>query len=101
MLRSHFQTKERKMVSMAENQNDCIFCKIAAHEIPTTIEYEDEHLLVFKDINPQAPVHFLVIPKKHISRVGDIGEEDLEVVGRLVQAANRVAKDMGIFEEGY
>ncbi|HDO36117.1 MAG TPA: HIT domain-containing protein, partial [Nitrospirae bacterium] len=68
---------------------DCLFCKIVKGEIPAKVIYEDEKVLVFEDINPQAPVHTLVIPKKHISTLLEITGEDNELIGYLFQVANR------------
>lgn len=89
------------MVDAGLNKTDCIFCKILAREIPTALEYEDEHVAAFKDINPQAPVHLLVVPKKHIPRIGELAEEDSQVLCRLIHAANHIAKESGILDEGY
>lgn len=80
---------------------DCLFCKIAERKIHAKIIYEDEHTLAFEDINPQAPVHTLIIPKKHISTNLDIKEADNNLVGHLFQIANRIAKDRGIAERGF
>ncbi|GGW80504.1 histidine triad nucleotide-binding protein [Alteromonas halophila] len=80
---------------------DTIFTKIINKDIPADILYEDELSLAFKDINPQAPVHFLVIPKKAIATINDIGEDDRELVGHLSYVAAKVADELGIAEEGY
>ena len=80
---------------------DCLFCKIVAGEIPADIVYETDHVLAFRDISPQAPTHVLVIPKKHIPTINDLGEEDTDTVGRLFLAAAEVAKAEGIADEGY
>jgi histidine triad (HIT) family protein len=80
---------------------DCLFCKITNKEIPAQIIYEDEHVIAFNDINPQAPLHFLVIPKKHISTLNDIEEVDRELVGHMLMSASKIAKDQGVAEEGY
>jgi len=79
----------------------CLFCKIIAKEIPSKTAYEDEHLLAFEDLNPQAPVHILIVPKKHISTSLDIEEEDNELIGRMFRAANVIAKEKGIAERGF
>ncbi|WP_027717872.1 histidine triad nucleotide-binding protein [Desulfovirgula thermocuniculi] len=79
---------------------DCIFCKIVRREIPAEIVYEDEGVMVFKDINPVAPVHLLVIPKKHIPTFFDLQEEDVSVLGRVQLAAARVAAKMNL-EKGF
>ncbi|MBO1254454.1 histidine triad nucleotide-binding protein [Alteromonas sp. 5E99-2] len=81
--------------------SDTIFTKIINKEIPADILYEDELALAFKDISPQAPVHFLVIPKKAIATINDITEEDCGVVGHLSFVAAKVAKELGVAEEGY
>lgn len=80
---------------------DCLFCKIIRGEIPSTAVYEDEHVLAFDDLSPQAPVHTLVIPKAHISTCDDAGEEDVERMGRLFFGAQQVAKNKGLSESGY
>lgn len=73
--------------------SDCIFCQIIAGKIPSDILYEDEEILAFRDISPQAPVHFLVIPKKHIAMPADVTQADENVMGRLFRVAAQVAKD--------
>ncbi|PRO75526.1 histidine triad nucleotide-binding protein [Alteromonas alba] len=80
---------------------ETIFDKIIDKSIPADILYEDDKALAFKDINPQAPIHFLVIPKKQIATINDISEEDEAVVGHLYTVAAKLAKDMGFAEEGY
>ncbi len=80
---------------------DCLFCKIINREIPADIVYEDEHMLAFNDINPQAPTHMLIIPKRHIATLNDIEEADLALVGRLQYTAAKLAKEAGFAEEGY
>ena len=72
--------------------NDCLFCKIAAGEIPSAKVYEDERAVAFRDIAPQAPVHILVIPKEHIESVGAIDESNMELAGYLLSVAAKVAK---------
>ena len=81
--------------------SDCIFCKIADKKVLARIIYEDEDALAFEDINPQAPVHALIIPKRHIANTLDITEEDNHIVGHLIQIANRIASDKGIAERGF
>jgi len=83
------------------DSNDCIFCKIAAKEIPSKVVYETEYILAFEDINPQAPVHILIIPKKHIPTINDIEESDRELVGELVHTAKEIAVEKGIESNGY
>lgn len=79
---------------------DCIFCEIIKGNIPSTKVYEDEFLVAFKDLNPQMPVHILIVPKKHIACVNDLTEEDTELVGKVFIAAKKIAKDMGL-DNGY
>jgi histidine triad (HIT) family protein len=79
----------------------CLFCKIIDKEIPSNTVYEDEHVLAFEDLTPQAPVHILIVPKKHISTSLDIQEEDNELIGRMFRAANVIAKEKGIAERGF
>ncbi|GGD49544.1 histidine triad nucleotide-binding protein [Lacimicrobium alkaliphilum] len=81
--------------------SDTLFSKIINREIPADILYEDDQALAFSDINPQAPVHFLVIPKKPIATINDIEPEDREVIGHLYLVAAKLAKEMGFAEEGY
>lgn len=81
--------------------SDCIFCKIAAGEIPSAKVYEDEQVLAFNDINPQAPVHVLVIPKKHVASVNGLAAEDTEMLGRVFAAVQRVVQEKGVAESGY
>jgi len=80
---------------------NCIFCKIIAKKIPSKIVYEDDIALAFEDINPQAPVHTLVIPKKHIATVLDLKEEDSHLMGHMVKIANTIARQRGIAERGF
>lgn len=80
---------------------DCIFCKISEKKIPAKIIYEDDLVIAFEDVNPQSPVHTLVIPRKHISTNLDITEKDNALIGRMFQAANKIAKDKGIAERGF
>lgn len=80
---------------------DCIFCKIVARELPSNIVYEDEHVLGFHDIQPQAPVHLLFIPKKHIASMNDMGESDWPLLAELHKAAVRTAQQLGLSESGY
>ncbi len=80
---------------------DCLFCKIAAGEIPTKFIYEDDFVVAFDDINPQAPHHKLIIPRKHIATLNDLPMEDNALLGHMVQAAKKIAADLGIANEGY
>lgn len=80
---------------------ECIFCKIAVKKLPSKILYEDQISLAFEDINPQAPVHVLLIPRKHISTVLELKDEDKEVIGHLFLIATRIANEKGIAERGF
>jgi len=82
-------------------QENCIFCKIVAGEIPATKVYEDEQAVAFRDINPQAPTHALVIPRAHVASLDDAGESDEALLGHLLRVAARVAADEGQAETGY
>ncbi len=79
----------------------CIFCQIAKKEIPTEIFFETENILAFKDVNPLAPVHILIIPKRHIETINDLEESDKELIGGMFLAAKQIAKDLNISEKGY
>ncbi len=80
---------------------DCIFCKIANKEIPSTIVYEDEDVMAFNDLNPEAPVHILVIPKKHIESLNAASEEDQRLLGEIMLTIAKIAAEQGIAEAGY
>lgn len=79
----------------------CLFCKIVNKEIPAEIVHEDEHTLAFRDINPQAPNHLLVIPKQHIATLNDLSTADAATVGHLSVTAAALAKQLGFAESGY
>ncbi len=81
--------------------SDCLFCKMIAGEIQPDKVFETEHVLAFRDINPQAPTHVLVVPKRHIATINDIGDDDDALVGKLFMAAAEVAREEGISEEGF
>ena len=81
--------------------DDCIFCKIIKEEIPSNKVYENEEILAFRDINPAAPVHVLVIPKKHISGLAEISKEDEAIIGKIYTIINEIAKKEGVFEKGF
>jgi histidine triad (HIT) family protein len=98
---------KKELCRMARNNlrevgdlNDCLFCKIARKEIPADIVYEDDDVLAFRDIRPQAPVHVLVIPKRHIATLADLTQEDKDVMGHVTLVASRLARDLGV-SEGY
>ena len=80
--------------------SNCIFCKIIAGEIPAKKIFEDDEMLAFHDITPQAPVHFLLIPKKHISNVMELTAEDVALAGRLLNKAQELAKEQGCEKNG-
>lgn len=80
---------------------DCIFCKIIKGQIPSVKVYENEDVLAFKDINPIAPTHIVIIPKKHIPNVNELQNEDAALIGKIYLAAKEVAKITGISENGY
>lgn len=80
---------------------ECLFCKMVSGQIKPDTVYEDNDVLAFKDINPQAPVHVLVIPKKHIATLNDLGEEGVAMLGKLSMAAVHIAGESGIAESGY
>lgn len=79
---------------------DCIFCKIAAGEIPSKKAYEDDKVLAFYDLEPQAPVHILIIPKEHISSAADINEENSAVISHIFEVAAKLGKELGL-DNGY
>lgn len=80
---------------------DCIFCKIINKQIPSDIVYEDEQIVAFKDINPLAPVHILVVPKKHIASVMELSKEDEILVGRIYTVIQKLAKEFKVSEDGF
>lgn len=81
--------------------SDCLFCKILDGEIPADVVYESDTAIAFRDINPQAPTHVVIIPRKHIATINDIEEEDHAIVGSLYSAAREIARDEGYAESGY
>lgn len=83
------------------SEQDCLFCKILNGDIPADIIYESDSAIAFRDINPQAPTHVLVIPRKHVATINDLNEEDQEIVGSLYLAAKDIARAEGISDEGY
>lgn len=80
---------------------ECIFCKIANKELASEIVYENERIVVFKDIHPKAPIHLLVVPKKHIESIQTLKEEDKELIGEIFLVAKRVAEDLNFAHQGY
>jgi histidine triad (HIT) family protein len=81
--------------------SDCLFCKISAGEIDVELIYETDEVIGFRDINPQAPTHVLIIPQRHISTIDDLGEADAEIVGKLFLAARDIARQEGVTDAGY
>ena len=81
--------------------SDCLFCKMIAGEIPTECAYQDEHVFAFRDINPQAPLHVLIVPKTHIATLNDLQPDHDLLIGHLFKAAKKIAKDEGVAESGY
>ncbi len=79
----------------------CLFCKIVNRDIPSAIVYEDERVLAFEDINPQAPIHILVVPKRHIATLNDLGPEDDDIVGEVVRRAAAIAASKGTAGDGF
>ncbi len=80
---------------------DCIFCQIVAGEIPADILYQDEEVIAFRDINPVAPTHLLIIPRKHIPSLAHLPDAETPLIGHMAKIANQLAKEAGIFESGY
>ncbi len=80
---------------------DCIFCKIAKNEIDATVIYEDNEVVAFDDLHPQAPQHKLIIPRKHITTLNDLTTEDESLVGHIYTVAKQLAAELGIDESGY
>ena len=81
--------------------NNCIFCKIIKGEIPSSKVYEDNEILAFNDINPAAPIHILVIPKKHISSLAEMQDGDEEIISKIYKVINGIAEKKGFKEDGY
>ena len=80
---------------------DCVFCKIVAGEIPSETLYQDEEIIAFRDINPMAPTHLLIIPKRHIPSLAHMSDAEMTIIGHMARVANQLAKEEGIFESGY
>ena len=81
--------------------DDCLFCKIISGEIQGDVVYQDDDVYAFRDINPQAPTHILIVPKRHIPSMNEAVSGDAELLGKLLVAAARIAKDEGVSEDGY
>ena len=82
-------------------KQDCLFCRIVAGEIPAGIVYQDDRCVAFRDINPQAPVHVLIIPRDHVASLDDAAEKDDATLGHIMRIASHVAHEQGISESGY
>jgi histidine triad (HIT) family protein len=80
--------------------DDCLFCKIINGDIPSNTVYDDEGVIAFRDVNPQAPTHILIVPRKHVPRIADMQETDEALIGHLIYAASQIAKQEGL-GEGY
>ncbi|HKK90356.1 MAG TPA: histidine triad nucleotide-binding protein [Desulfobacteraceae bacterium] len=83
------------------SNEDCLFCKIVNREIPSDFLYEDDDFVVFKDIKPHAPVHLLIVPKRHIRSINDLTDQDRDTVSGLFILAARMAKEQGVDQSGY
>ena len=86
---------------MDEQMDECLFCKIVNNEIPCEIIFDNEHVLAFRDINPQAPSHLLIIPRKHISTLNELETEDVKLAGEILLTAKKLAKVEKIDQGGY
>ncbi len=82
-------------------QKDCIFCKIVNGEIPTEYLYEDDTLIVFRDINPHAPVHILIVPRKHIRSINDLTENEREIISHMIMVGKDIAQKESVNSSGY
>ncbi|HAS74535.1 MAG TPA: histidine triad nucleotide-binding protein [Clostridiales bacterium UBA8960] len=80
---------------------DCIFCKIINGDIPSSKVYEDEHVYAFKDINPEAPVHVLIVPRQHVESIAHIDDSHLSLIGHIHKVAKHLAEEAGVDESGY
>ncbi len=82
-------------------EQDCLFCKILAGDIPADVIYESDSAIAFRDVNPKAPVHVLIIPRKHIATINDLDASDAAMVGSMLMAAKEIAHDEGLADDGY
>jgi len=80
---------------------DCLFCRIIAGTIPATLVHQDEHLVAFRDINPQAPMHVLIVPRRHVASLNELTESDDQIVGEMVRRAAAIARSNGFADRGY
>lgn len=81
--------------------SECLFCKIASGEVPAKLAFDDDRVVAFEDINPQAPVHIVIIPRKHIPTILDLSHEDQELVGYMYMVANQIATEKSLAEDGF
>lgn len=81
--------------------HDCVFCRIIGGELPSERVYEDDEIVAFRDIAPAAPVHVLIVPRRHVVSIADLDDSDQAFLGRLMLAAARIARDEGIADDGY
>ncbi len=81
--------------------SDCLFCRIIAGDLPASIVFQDERLIAFEDINPQAPTHLLIVPRRHIATLNELTAEDDGLVGEMIRRAAAIAKNRGIAEDGF
>ncbi len=80
---------------------ECVFCRIVAGELPSDILYQDDEVMAFRDINPLAPTHVLIIPKRHINSLADLSDGEAQIIGHMAEVANRLARQEGIARKGY
>lgn len=80
---------------------DCIFCKIVKHEIPANTVYEDDEVIAFKDINPQAPIHLLIVPKEHVASIMEIDDDNSEILNKIIRVAQNLARQNNIDNKGF
>ena len=100
---THFleEGKWSDCMNEVEENNDCLFCKIVEKKIPADIIYESEDIIAFKDIEPKAPIHCLIIPKKHISTINDIDGSNSNIIGLMYEAAAQLARTLNVDKDGY
>ena len=80
---------------------DCVFCRIVAGEIPSDTLYQDDEVMAFRDINPLAPIHVLIIPKRHITSLAALNDDETPIIGHMAKVANQLARQEGVAEKGY
>jgi histidine triad (HIT) family protein len=95
------ENQQSAITNLTDQHMDCLFCKIVAREAPGSIVYEDDRVLAFNDINPQAPTHVLVVPKRHIASLNDLTSDDDQIVGEVVRRAAAIATERGIAASGF